>query len=244
MSTRPTTSISTISNELARVGTIQPNHVQSLTQAITAKLPSVALIRTDQQAKTSLMRLIAAETVRYLMLFDMEDDRSKILAETFAVDVIDQMDTWNEITVRMMFRTIRQNPFWPLEIQGRQTYPFQVMGNKITIAKLNEMASAYDIYVSDERLKVRQLEQEEKVKAMPLTDEQVMEKYFISMEKGQQEKQKKLTLEQKLQRALETAQWHKDNEAKIQELKEKVIAGEITEDDGMKLYNDFLIREK
>lgn len=243
MSTRPTTSISTISNELALVGTIQPNQVQSLTQAITAKLPSVALIRTDQQAKKALMNLIAVETVRYLMLFDMEEDKSKILAETFAVDVIDQMDTWNEITVRMMFRTIRQNPFWPLEIQGRQTYPFQVMGNRITIAKLNEMASAYDIYVSEERLKVRQQEQEEKVKAMPLTDEQVMEKYYISMEKGQQEKQKQLTPEQKLQRAIETQQWHKDNEAKAQELRGRVAAGELTEDEALKQYDEYLLRK-
>jgi len=242
MSSHPTTSISTISNELAQVGTIQPNQVQSLTQAITAKLPSVALIRTDNDAKAALLKLIAIETTKYLMLFDMEDDRSKILAETFAVDVMDKMDTWNEITVRMMFRTIRQNPFWILEIDGRQTYPFQVMGNKITIAKLNEMAFAYDIYVSDERLKVRQQEQEEKVKAMPLTDEQVMEKYFLSMDKGQQEKKEQQTHEHKLQRAIETQQWHKENEAKLQELKEKVHAGEMTEEQALADYNEYLIR--
>lgn len=242
MHTHPTTSISTISKELAEVGKMPAEQVQSLTQAITAKIPTVALIRTDIQAKKALLELIAVETYRYLALFDMEDDRSKILAETFAVDVMDKMDTWNEITVRMMFRTIRQNPFWSLEVDGRQTFPFQVMGNKITIAKLNEMACAYDIYVGEERLRVRQQEQKEKEKAMPLTDEQVIEKYLRSMEKGQQEKEKKQTPEQKLQRAIETQQWHKENEAKLKELKGLVHSGELTEEKALEKYNEWMIR--
>jgi hypothetical protein len=45
-----------------------------------------------------------------------------------------------------------------------------------------------------------------------------------------------------LQRAIETHQWHRENEAKLEELKAKVQDGEMTEADMMVEYNEWMIR--
>lgn len=237
------TSTSQTSNQLVEVGKIKREHITSLEQVVNAKIPTISVIRSNEKARYGLLSLIAAETSRYLHLFDMEAGQIKVMAETFAVDVFDKMDNWNEMTVIMMFKTIRQNPYWKMEIEGKDVFPFQVFGNKLTISKLNEMALAYDIFVGEERLKIRQKEQSDRDKPMTLTDAQILEKYLISMEKGQQDKDTKMTTEEKVRRAIETRDWTRENEAKLKELKAKIDIGELTEEEALKQYDEYLLRK-
>lgn len=216
------------------LATIQPSQVATIREALTANLPNIRTVRADKQAKDNMFRVIFSHTRNFLELMDMDSDKAKITAEAFGTDVLDCRDDWNEADVIMFFKTIRQR-------QDIEDFSFKF--RKINIVTLNEMAAAYDGVRADERTLLRRSQPVKSIDAVQSATDEVANKYLGMIDETLQKAADRLK-GSAFERAAETAQWHKDNEAKIQELKDKVIAGEITEDEGMKQYNDFLIREK
>lgn len=209
---------------------ISRNTCNSIAEAVKADGLNIYTLSKMEGGKKAIMKEAYQLTKNFLSLMDMDKDVINATADAFAVDIVESRLDWKYQDIEMFFKTIRR----------RQDLPeFKVMGNKVTILKLNEMLAAYEAMRCDAVAEVRQ---NQKFITAGTADsgkgdeiaQQILDKL----------KAKSMPNGSAFERAAETAQWHKDNEAKIQELKDKVIAGEITEDEGMKQYNDFLIREK
>ena len=215
------------------IAVVEPSQVATIREALTANLPNIRTIRADKTAKDGMFRIIFTHTRRFLELMDVDADKAKMIAEAFGTDVLDCRDDWNEADVVMFFKTIRQR-------QDIEDFSFKF--RKINIVTLNEMAAAYDGVRADERALLRRAQPIKAALVVQSVSDETVNKYLAMMEE---------TLQNKLNRgkgstftrAIETQQWHKDNEAKAQELRGKVDAGELTEDEALKQYDEYFLRK-
>lgn len=208
---------------------ISRNTCTSIAEAVKADGLNIYALAKIEGGKKAIMKEAYQLTKNFLSLMDMDKDTINATADAFAVDLVESRLDWKYQDIEMFFKTIRR----------RQDVPeFKVMGNKVTILKLNEMLAAYECLRSDAIVEIKQ-----------------KEKYIASehVEYGKGDEIAQQILD-KLQakgkpngsafiRAAETAQWWKDNEAKAQELRDMVAAGELTEDEALKQYDEYLLRK-
>jgi hypothetical protein len=201
--------------------------VSSIREAIKSSSPILRYIRNDESQSVEFLKLAYKQCYQFLLLLDMDEEKAKLIAQTFATDILETRDTWKIEDVVMFFKTVRQ----------RQDVPeFQLMGNKITILKLSEMVFAYEGIRADESVEVHKQEAFKQIGEGVSERSQEWALEITERLKAKQSEGVDMT------RAVETNNWHKENQERERELLEQVKAGTLTEDEYLQQYHKFLIR--
>jgi hypothetical protein len=220
-----------LSHRTTELAVIAPTQVTSIAQALNAKSINVQLARIDEDCRKAFAREVYRECYKFLQLMDVEDVKAAGMAHAFAEDVLDTRDDWRLEDVVVFFRVIRQ----------RQDIPeFKVYG-KVTILKLGEMMQAFDAIRAEERAEAaRRLP---KVEAgnedMPAADPEKVKRMAEDMVARLQTKTKKTDLS----RAVSTNNWHRENEQERKRLELEVEAGNMTKEEYLAAYADFMVRD-
>lgn len=207
----------------------------TIEQCVLSKEKNLFTLANNQITELELIKSIFKLTQRFL-LANFSDSQIDATANQFALDIIDLRRDWNLDDIIMFFKFIRQRQ----DIPELKTY-----GGKITAIKLIEFSGIYE----NERCEVKEqfLSNQKKVKVVKSDSDETVNKLFATFGKELQEKQNTAIEKErkdKIERAVKTNQYHKENEDKLRELKELLDKGEINDIELAKRYNNFLIRKQ
>ncbi len=207
----------------------------TIEQCVLSKEKNLFTLANNPTTELELIKSIFKLTQRFL-LANFSDSQIDATANQFALDIIDLRRDWNLDDIIMFFKFIRQRQ----DIPELKTY-----GGKITAIKLIEFSGIYE----NERCEVKEqfLTKQKSVKIERSEKDETSSKLFATFGKELLEKQiqqQNKEREDKLERAIKTNQYHKENELKALELKELLDSGEIDDLDFSIRYNNFLIRKQ
>jgi hypothetical protein len=120
--------------------------------------------------------------------------------------------------------------------QNQHIKELKVMGNKINGLKLMEFANIYDDFRANERAKVYREIPKEKSNEMPKT---VMAQLMEIVTKIKNKPKKDINAQ-----ILQRKKKDRENIAEIKRLHNLVLNGDITEMEAVKIYNEFLKKNK
>lgn len=207
----------------------------TIEQCVLSKEKNLFTLANNPTTELELIKSIFKLTQRFL-LANFSDSQIDATANQFALDIIDLRRDWNLDDIIMFFKFIRQ----------RQNIPeLKTYGGKITAIKLIEFSNYYE----NERCDVKEqfLSNQKNVKVVKSDSDETVNKLFATFGKELQEKQNTAIEKErkvKIERAVKTNQYHKENEDKLMELKELLDKGEINDIELAKRYNNFLIRKQ
>lgn len=189
----------------------------------------------DIKSEGEILSHVFRLTQRFLMV-NFPETAIDLTASQFSQDIIALRRDWNLDDIIMFFKFIRQRQ----DIPELKTY-----GGKITAIKLIEFSNYYE----NERCDVKEqfLSNQKNVKVVKSDSDETVNKLFATFGKELQEKQNTAIEKErkgKIERAVKTNQYHKENEDKLMELKELLDKGEINDIELVKRYNNFLIRKQ
>lgn len=207
----------------------------TIEQCVLSKEKNLFTLANNPTTELELIKSIFKLTQRFL-LANFSDSQIDATANQFALDIIDLRRDWNLDDIIMFFKFIRQRQ----DIPELKTY-----GGKITAIKLIEFSGIYE----NERCEVKEqfLTKQKSVKIERAEKDETSSKLFATFGKELQEKQNTAIEKErkgKIERAVKTNQYHKENEDKLMELKELLDSGEIDDTEFAIRYNNFLIRKQ
>lgn len=189
----------------------------------------------DIKSEGEILSHVFRLTQRFLMV-NFPETAIDLTASQFSQDIIALRRDWNLDDIIMFFKFIRQRQ----DIPELKTY-----GGKITAIKLIEFSGIYE----NERCEVKEqfLTKQKSVKIERSDKDETSSKLFATFGKELLEKQiqqQNKEREGKLERAIKTNHYHKENELKALELKQLLDSGEIDDTEFAIRYNNFLIRKQ
>jgi len=184
----------------------------------------------DLKSEENILRHIFKLTQRFLMV-NFPDSVIDLTATQFSQDIISLRRDWNLDDIVMFFKFIRQRQ----DIPELKTY-----GGKITAIKLLEFSNYYE----NERCEIKEqyLINQKNVRNIKYEKDEIVNNLFKATfgkelaEKMEREKEKEQN--DKLERAVQTNQYHKENEFCINWLKQQ----KATDLEKTTWYNLFTIR--
>lgn len=196
---------------------------------------SIYTLTKSKDTEESILRNIFLITQRFLMA-NFPESAIDIISMQFSQDIVELRRDWNLDDIIMFFKFIRQRQ----DIPELKTY-----GGKITAIKLIEFSGIYE----NERCEVKEqfLTKQKSLKIERSEKDETSSKLFATFGKELLEKQiqqQNKEREDKLERAIKTNHYHKENELKALELKELLDKGEIDDTEFSIRYNNFLIRKQ
>lgn len=228
MNTTPATS-SQAGTALIRKG----NTCNSIAEAIASDGLNIYAAKQNKEQKREMMDVIFSMTIDFLLLMETDVRQAQLIAQAFAEDVMEIRLDWKAEDVAVFFKTVRR----------RQDLPeFKLMGNKITILKLSEMANAFEALRADEiasrHRTIPQQVQQSKIHDV-IAEERLNEMHQRLCDKL---KNKEADHNGFIKRAAQTQQWHRENEAEARRLQELYDKGEITDVEYSRKYGEYLLR--
>lgn len=180
----------------------------------------------NPESESMILKNIFQLTQRFLMV-NFPESMIDATASQFSQDIVDLRRDWVLDDIIMFFKFIRQ----------RQDLPeLKTYGSKITSIKLIEFSQYYE----NERCEVK-----EQVLIYERNRELEINNFIADFGKELSEKisiAENVKREERAKEVRKVNEWHKQNEIKLKELKDKVKLGELEEMEMLRQYNNYLIR--
>ncbi len=206
----------------------------SIEKCVLSQEKNIFTLAQNLATEESVLSNIFLLTQRFL-LANFPESQIDATATQFSSDIVELRRDWILDDIIMFFKFIRQRQ----DIAELKTY-----GGKITAIKLLEFSGFYE----NERCEIKEqfLTNQKNLKIERANGDEVVNGLFkatFGKELTERMDRTKLDKMNEMQeRAIKTNQHHKENEAKLKELKVLLDKGEIDDIELATQYNNFLIR--
>lgn len=180
----------------------------------------------NESQELETMKIIDILTQRFV-LENYPDSNHIEISRQFTLNILEVKTDWKIEDIILMFKFVFQN---------QHIKELKVMGNKINGLKLMEFANIYDDFRANERTKILRENKTEKSNEMPKT---VMAQLMEIVTKIKNKPKKDINAQ-----ILQRKKKDRENIAEKKRLQILALNGDITEMEAVKIYNEFLKKNK